>query len=146
MSEEYKIYLDSFNTNEKIDITRILEVEKELKVKFPADYVDFMEKFNGGEGSVGKEYLIMYKINEIIEVNDDCEVSEYVPGIILFGSNGGGEYFAFDYRESEIKYIIIPSMLDYDDIIIQSVTLKGLFKRLYNGMIFENCFVDEGDK
>ncbi|WP_238948373.1 SMI1/KNR4 family protein [Clostridium sp. YIM B02569] len=80
----------------------------------------------------------MYKINEIIEVNDDCEVSEYVPGIILFGGNGGGEYFAFDYRGSEIKYIIIPSMLDYDDIIIQSTTLKEFFKRLYNGMIFEN--------
>ncbi|MFT8349130.1 SMI1/KNR4 family protein [Clostridium saccharoperbutylacetonicum] len=66
MSEEYKIQLDSFDANEKIDITRILEVEKELKVKFPADYVDFMEKFNGEEGSVGKAYLIMYKMNEYL--------------------------------------------------------------------------------
>lgn len=139
MNEEYKIYLDNFDRNEKIDITRILEVEKELKVKFPIDYVDFMQEFNDGEGFVGKEYLIMYKMHEIIEVNDDCQVSEYVPGIILFGSNGGGEHFAFDYRGSEIKYIIIPSMLDYDDIIIQSTTLKAFFKRLYNGRIFENC-------
>ena len=46
------------------------EVEKELKVKFPIDYVDFIQEFNGGEGFVGKEY------------------------------------FAFDHRGSEIKYIM----------------------------------------
>ena len=110
MNKEYKIYLDNFDRNEKIDITRIIEVEKELKVKFPIDYVDFIQEFNGGEGFVGKEY------------------------------------FAFDHRGSEIKYIIIPSMLDYYDIIIQSTTLKEFFKRLYNGIKLENWLVNKGDK
>ncbi|WP_238948372.1 hypothetical protein [Clostridium sp. YIM B02569] len=45
MNEGYKIYLDNFDRNEKIDITRIIEVEKELKIKFPTDYVEFIQEF-----------------------------------------------------------------------------------------------------
>jgi hypothetical protein len=40
-------------------------------------------------------------------------VSEFAPGIVLFGSNGGGTAFAFDYR-AEPQVMSIPFHFEFE--------------------------------
>ena len=74
----------------------------------PTDYLDFLARSNGGEGFVGREYLILWKAEEIVTFNSDYQVAEFAPGIILFGSSGGGEGYAFDAREMKFPVVRVP--------------------------------------
>jgi len=73
-------------------------VERHFGLLFPSDYKTFIAGRDGGEGFIGNQYLILWRAGELIEFNLDYEVEKYVPGLIFFGSNGGGEAFAFDAR------------------------------------------------
>jgi hypothetical protein len=72
--------------------------EAQLGVRFPGDYVEFLKSTNGGEGFVGKEYVVLWGIEELASMNQSYEVQEYVPGLLIFGSSGGGEAYGFDTR------------------------------------------------
>ena len=64
-------------------------------IKLPQDYVDFLRRHNGGEGYIGDEYVMLWKLEELEEFNRDYEVREYLPDVLLFGSDGGGETYGF---------------------------------------------------
>ena len=52
---------------------------------------------NGGEGfSDDKGYLILWRVEELAQLNEQYEVEIDAPGFIVFGTNGGGEAYAFD--------------------------------------------------
>jgi SMI1 / KNR4 family (SUKH-1) len=61
----------------------------------PQDYIDFLKRHNGGEGYIGGEYVMLWKLEELEEFNRDYEVREYLPNVLLFGSDGSGEAFGF---------------------------------------------------
>jgi hypothetical protein len=42
--------------------------------------------------------VVFWPAGEVVTANRDYEVSEFVPGLYGFGSNGGGELLAFDCR------------------------------------------------
>jgi len=130
-------YLKDLVLDNPASIELIKDVENNLGIKFPKDYIDFMLLSNGCEGSIGENYIRFWKIEEIIQYNEEYEVQAYTPDIIIFGSNGGGEAFGFDMRNKNIKYIMIPFMFDYDDIIDQGYLLNDFFERLYTDSIFE---------
>jgi hypothetical protein len=51
------------------------------------------EGFIEGELSVDPEWYRLWRPEEIEEFNRDYELSEYAPGFLAFGSNGGGSYW-----------------------------------------------------
>ena len=68
-----------------------------------------MAESNGAEGGVGKHaYLALWRIEDIIPRNEGYAVSEFAPGLILFGSDGGGEAYAFDVREAVPIIVEVP--------------------------------------
>jgi hypothetical protein len=73
--------------------------QRALGCALPPGYAQFLRKWNGGEGFIGDNYLILWKAEELKQFNDEYEVAEYAPGLLFFGSNGGGEAYAFDTRE-----------------------------------------------
>lgn len=77
-------------------------------VDLPDDYCSFLLDANGAEGFVGAEYLILWKAEELERFNREYEVEIYAPGLFLFGSNGGGEGFAFDTRSTPYKVVQVP--------------------------------------
>jgi hypothetical protein len=81
---------------------------EELQCSPPADYVAFLRLHNGGEGFVGENYLILWKIEELKPFNDEYEVAEYAPGLLVFGSSGGGEGYAFDTRQDAWTVVRVP--------------------------------------
>ena len=74
----------------------------------PQDYTAFMNKANGGEGLVGPNaYLILFAVDELVSLNKAYQVEDYVPGLLIFGSDGGGEAFAFNARDA-MRIVRVP--------------------------------------
>jgi len=87
----------------------IAECERHLGRELPKDYRDFMMITNGGEGFIGaNSYLRLWKIEELLLLNDGYETANYLPDGLLFGTDGGEEAFGFDLRSSEIKIVEVP--------------------------------------
>ena len=64
------------------------------------EYLAYLESPNGiiegqREG-VMPGYFALWPPDELGQNNQEYEVSTYAPGFLCFGSNGGGELFAFD--------------------------------------------------
>jgi hypothetical protein len=77
-------------------------------VTLPADYLNVLAEMNGGEGFVGRNYLVLWKAEELVQFNIEYELDKYAPGLLLFGSNGGGEGFGFDTRSGDYEIVMVP--------------------------------------
>lgn len=109
MAKSLSEILEKFDSNGLSPVENMENVEKHFGFPLPSDYKSFMSTHDGGEGFVREQYLILWRAGEIIEFNRDYEVEKYASGLVLFGSNGGGEAFAFDARAGEnMKIRIVP--------------------------------------
>lgn len=89
--------LGTFNCNPPASAAAVQQVENSCGFHFPDDYAQFILGANGGEGFIGSDvYLILWPIEDLLRLNNAYEVAAYAPGLLLFGSDGGGEAFAFD--------------------------------------------------
>jgi hypothetical protein len=86
----------------------IERLEKSLGKRLPRDFYDFLRLADGAEGFVGKNYLMFWSADEISKYNVAYQVDEYAPGLVLFGSDGGGEGYAFDMRTDSVSVVMIP--------------------------------------
>lgn len=94
---------ESFKLNKPAsdeDIYKIPHVER-----LPTDYIDFLKLGNGGHGTVGEEHLIIFRAEEISQINESAAVERFAPGLLIFASNGGGQSYAFDLRDKQIKIV-----------------------------------------
>ena len=86
----------------------IADAEAKLRWALPNDYKELLRNANGGEGFIGENYLILWAAEELAQFNKEYQVQDYAPGLILFGSDGGGEGFAFDTRSSPAPIVQVP--------------------------------------
>ena len=100
--------LADFSSNQPAEGNHFAEVEAHFRCRLPSQYRLFMSDRDGGEGFVGGQYLILWRASELLEFNREYEVEKYAPGLLLFGSNGGGEAFAFDTREVSVRIVMVP--------------------------------------
>jgi len=71
------------------------------------DYSEFLLRYDGAEGFVGTDnYIVLWNALQIGELNDSYRVSDFVPRIILIGTNGGDTGFGID--ESTGRYVSVP--------------------------------------
>jgi hypothetical protein len=84
------------------------ELSATLGVAIPSDYVNFLQQHDGGEGFIGDNYIVLWKAEELADFNREYEVEKYAPGILLFGSNGGGEGYGFDTVSSAMPIVCVP--------------------------------------
>jgi hypothetical protein len=95
----------------------------------PLEYEQFLRKHNGGEGFVGDNYLVLWRAEELSTFNREYEVGRNAPGLLLFGSNGGGEGYGFDARVAgppivrvsfigmDLRYAT-PVATDFDELLV----------------------------
>jgi hypothetical protein len=76
----------------------------------PPDYLAFMAGADGGEGWVGADgdYLILFPLRDLVGLNRAYQVDVFAPGLVVIGSSGGGEAFAFDTRRSPPPVVAVP--------------------------------------
>ena len=102
------IHFEHFNGNPPIAREAVRKLVLETKIGLPNEYVDFLEHFDGGEGFIGKSYIIFWRLNDLLKFNIAYKVSDYAPGLFLFGSDGGGEAFGFDTRSASKRVVSVP--------------------------------------
>ena len=85
----------------------IKRIEETFKIKLPEDYIEYMKNNNGYTGMINEEYYDIWKLKDIVSMNNDYHVQEIFPNLIFFGSNGGDEALAFD-KSNGMCIVIIP--------------------------------------
>lgn len=70
----------------------------DLDFKLPEDYLQFIRRHNGAEGSIGESYLQLLPVEELVRFNTMHQTDLYAPGFFIFGSNLGGTAYAFEKR------------------------------------------------
>lgn len=109
MKKRIASLMDGFELNEAASLSLIDDVETRLRVTLPVDYREFMTESNGGEGRVGAHsYLVLWRFEDIIPLNEAYAIREFAPGLILFGSDGGDTAYAFDAREGVWAIVEVP--------------------------------------
>jgi hypothetical protein len=122
MDNHMKTLTANLEMNPPATAEALKAVEAMLVIEFPDQYKDFLLLSNGSEGSIGENsYLVIWPIEEIVKRNDGYAVSEFVPELVYFGSNGGGSAFAFDKREKMTPIVKFP----FDSIDIVDAKLLG---------------------
>jgi hypothetical protein len=111
-------------------IDKLLE---SLGSRLPDEYLDFLRFSNGAAGPVGKNgFVSLYAAEEIPRLNEDYGVSKFAPGLVLIGSNGGGEAFAIDTRNGSpdrMEYVEVPFIpLDLDEIWFRTLSFHELLQ------------------
>jgi len=104
----FEIDLDVFHVNGPANAEELLAVEAHFTCSLSPGYREFMTTYNGGEGFMGQQYVILWRSAELLDFNHDYEAATYAPGLLLFGSNGGGEGIAFDLRDQSMAVVVVP--------------------------------------
>ena len=106
---DLKRLLHEFRCNPPAGAQAVSWFERDAGTKLPEDYVKFLDWTNGGEGYIGSHsYVILWRVGELKEMNEAYQAAIYAPGLFLFGSNRGGEAFAFDMRPERSGVVAVP--------------------------------------
>lgn len=102
-------YLDNLSRRPAATGVLIERTGEQLGARLPGEYIDFLKLTNGAEGFVGpNSYVMLWCVEELAELNQSYEVQNYVPGLLLFGSDGGGEAYGFDMRNPGWPIVQVP--------------------------------------
>ena len=101
--------LRSFRKNVPATSDEIVRAEDELGLKLPEDYRQFLLCANGGEGFIGpNSYAMLWQVGDLYRFNQEYQAQQHAPGLLLIGSNGGGEGFALDFRGKSSCIVSVP--------------------------------------
>jgi hypothetical protein len=110
-----KKLLDRFQKGPPGDAHEIEAFERDAAISLPPEYREFLRYTNAGEGFVGpNSYAMLWKIGELLRFNREYQVQEYAPGLLLFGSSGGGEACAFDLGPGERHAVVAVPFVGMD--------------------------------
>lgn len=106
--------------------------EEELGVRFPRDYRAFLLASNGLEGSIGGDrYIMLFRVEDIAGINVAASTSEFAPGFVIIGSDGGGTSYGFRWHGQSPEYGRVDDMeLANDRIEVLGVSLVDMIRRL----------------
>ncbi|QDQ28209.1 SMI1/KNR4 family protein [Chitinimonas arctica] len=97
-----------FDTEPGASGKAIENAEADLNWQLPTAYKQLLEKTNGGKGTVGENYVVLWSAEELAEINREYQVQAHAPGLVLFGSDGEGQGFAFDTRQAPYPVVQVP--------------------------------------
>ena len=78
---------------------------KQIDFKLPAGFIEFFKDSNGADISSDENYIVLWALTDMIQLNRDYNVDEYAPDFFIFGSNGGGTAYAVKKSTSDIYEI-----------------------------------------
>lgn len=81
------------------DIKSFLE---QMDFKLPQGFLNFFKEANGAEISSYENYVILWALTEMVQLNKEHNVEQYAPEFFIFGSNGGDMAFAIEKSTGNI--------------------------------------------
>ena len=83
--------------------------EMGLGLSFPPDYEALLLETDGLEGFViGDAYVMFWSVSELVDLNAGYAVAEFVPGVVLVGTNGGDTGVEFRRVDGHVEYVAVP--------------------------------------
>ncbi len=82
--------------NEPPNSTEIDLFLKKIEFKLPLGFIDFFKEANGADISTDENYILLWPITDMIQLNGEYSVNEYAPDFFIFGSDGGTTAFAIE--------------------------------------------------
>ncbi len=138
MANSFDKYIQEFDLNDPASVEEIENVENTLGVSLPESYKEFLKVSNGAEGDIGEEfYLMLWKVEELVELNEAFGVDEFADGLLLIGSDGGNTAFGFDKRLAVMNVITVPFIdMSLNEIQVIGEDFEELLKSLYEGKLY----------
>lgn len=131
LSQEVMRILGAFVKQPGLLPSRIDTLISSLPVVPPSDYSDLIMYMNGGEGFVGDSYLRFYPLDNLQALNQAFGTLEFTPGLLIFGSNGGGEAYAFDGRTAPASVVNLPFIpMTFEHVAPLSSSIDGFVSRM----------------
>jgi hypothetical protein len=92
-----------------------------MPVALPDNFYQLLSWSNGGEGPLSRlpYRLLLLSVEEILEIflNDEF-TRDCFPGLVFFGTNGGGAYLAFETRTAPpFPIVAIDLLANLDEMI-----------------------------
>src|SRR3954462_2934938 len=89
---------------------QIARAETEMDCKLPDDVKALLREHDGARGTLGRRKRPL-ELWSLVRIADECEAQEVtraVPGLVLFGSDGGSEGYGFYSQAAGGKYGRVP--------------------------------------
>ncbi|MGO9483842.1 MAG: SMI1/KNR4 family protein [Rhodomicrobium sp.] len=85
-------------------------------VRLPETFFALLAATNGGEGPLARQpfYVQLDSAEVITEALETARHEEFFDGFVIIGSNGGGEFIAFDVRKAEPWPLVAIDMTNID--------------------------------
>jgi hypothetical protein len=104
----------SFQLNAAASEQVLVSLAEGAPAPLPDDKIAFLRCANGGEGFIGERYVILWRVEELIEMNRGYNVAEFFPNLFFIGTDGWGEAYAFNIpginsTVFEVPFIGLPS-------------------------------------
>lgn len=118
------------------DEAALASAETLLGVTFPSDYRDLIKSSDGAEELLPNAYLVLWPLEKTVGINgrDAYGLLESLPGLLLIGSDGGGELLAFDMRTEAATVVLVNAVSgSWDEVSPQANSLSDLLARLRAG-------------
>jgi len=101
----------SWHSNPPCDQQIMLSVGKLFPL--PDDYKEFMLWSNGGEGNIGSQYLSLWKIEDLMQLNKEYQIQKYLSKkSLVIGTDGGDNCIGFYLGEP--TFIFLQPLGDLD--------------------------------
>ena len=123
--------LAEFRRNPPASEVAIALFEAAWGVRLPDEYLRFMRCANGGEGAIGRAHAQLWTIEELLQSNAACGVNEFCPEVFVFGSDGGGEAYAFDRRTTPWSFVLVPFIVDLAVAVPRGATFDEFLDTIY---------------
>jgi hypothetical protein len=127
MENIIKKITEKWNFISAAELEQITAVENEFDVVFPEDYKTFLKWSNGGEGYIGKNYISLWKVENLITLNKEYQIQKYLSNNFLaIGTDGGGICYGFNITD----YIFFKCSLgdlDVGEIFVIAESFKDFF-------------------
>lgn len=75
---------------------------EQIDFDLPKGFLEFFKDANGAEISSDEEYIHLWALTDMIQLNKNYSVEDYAPEFFIFGSDGGDTAFAIEKCTSEI--------------------------------------------
>ena len=130
MESIIKEIANNWNSNSVIDLTVLTVLEKELNIIFPKDYITFLKWSNGGEGSIGDNYISLWKCEDLSTLNNEYKIQKYLSeNVLAIGTDGGGICYGFKLKENYTIFKCPLSDLDINEVVTIATSFKNLFEK-----------------
>lgn len=123
MDENLKKFTNNMEFTSPTTKEVLEDIGRKLGITLPNQYIEFMLASNGAEGNIGtNSYLAIWSAEQIVQLNEEYAVNEFTPGLVYFGSDGGGMAYAFDKRENDPPVVV---EFPFESIHIEDAKLCG---------------------